>query len=95
MREVTHSATGPRRLTVDDIDPTYGDVAICLCGLSDDGPFCDGSHRRAEGEKPGTRYKYVDGERRRVELVLVEGDDGDEGGDAEMIREADEDDGGT
>lgn len=74
MREVTHTAAGPRKITADDIDDTYGDVAVCLCGLSEDAPFCDGSHKRTEGERPGERYKYVDGERRRVEFVFVEDD---------------------
>jgi CDGSH-type Zn-finger protein len=76
-REVTHTADGPYRLTADDIDETYGDVAVCLCGLSDDRPFCDGSHRQVEDEAEGVRYRYVDGERRVVELTYV--DDPDEG----------------
>jgi CDGSH-type Zn-finger protein len=71
-REVTHTATGPKRLTPDDIDDEKGDVAICLCGLSEEYPFCDGSHRRAEGEDPDERYKYVDGERRRVTVEFVD-----------------------
>jgi CDGSH-type Zn-finger protein len=73
MREVTHEATGPVRLDESDIDETHGDIAVCLCGLSDDAPFCDGSHRATEDEEPGVRYKYADdsaaGERRAVELV--------------------------
>lgn len=68
-REVTHEATGPRRVTVDDLDPKYGDIAVCLCGLSDDYPFCDGSHRETEDEEPGERYRYVDGERHRIEAI--------------------------
>lgn len=70
MREVTHSATGPLRLTPEDVDPEKGDVAVCLCGLSDDYPFCDGSHRKTEDERSDVRYKYVDGERRRVRLTF-------------------------
>jgi CDGSH-type Zn-finger protein len=76
MREVTHEATGPVRLDESDIDDEYGDVAVCLCGLSADRPFCDGSHRATEDEEPGVRYKYAgdraDGERRAVELVDTE-----------------------
>jgi CDGSH-type Zn-finger protein len=80
MREVTHSATGPLRLTPEDIDPEKGDVAVCLCGLSDEYPFCDGSHRRTDDETPGVRYKYVDGDRRRVELTYPDSETADDEG---------------
>lgn len=67
-RDVTLSATGPRFLDEEDIDPEKGDIAVCQCGLSDEFPFCDGSHRRTEAEDEGL-YRYVDGDRRRVESV--------------------------
>jgi CDGSH-type Zn-finger protein len=68
VREVTHEASGPYRLGPEDVDDEWGDVAICLCGLAESYPFCDGSHRRTDGEADGVRYKYVDGDRRQVEL---------------------------
>jgi CDGSH-type Zn-finger protein len=71
-REVTHTERGPYRLTADDIDETYGDVAICQCGLSADPPFCDGTHRRTEDEAEGVRYKYVDGQRHVVRVVSAD-----------------------
>jgi CDGSH-type Zn-finger protein len=75
MREVTHTDDGPYIVTPEDIDDENGDVAVCRCGLSDEYPFCDGNHRATEGEEPGVRYKYVDGERREVRLTHV--DDGE------------------
>ncbi len=68
-REVTHDATGPRIVTPEDIDEEKGDVAICLCGLSEEYPFCDGTHRRTSEEDPDTLYKYVDGTRRVVAAI--------------------------
>lgn len=75
-RLVELDATGPRRLSSDDLDPEKGDVAVCQCGLSDDFPFCDGSHRVTEDEGEDLCYRYVDdeNEERRVveDIVLAE-----------------------
>lgn len=69
-REVTHEATGPLKLDESDIDDEKGDVAVCLCGLSEEYPFCDGSHRATEDEGDAV-YKYEnddsDGDRREIE----------------------------
>jgi CDGSH-type Zn-finger protein len=65
-RLVEHEADGPLILGEDDIDDEKGDVAVCLCGLSDDRPFCDGSHRATHDEEDGRLYRYEDGERHEV-----------------------------
>lgn len=80
-REITHEATGPRYLDAGDIDPEKGDIAVCLCGLSADYPFCDGSHRATEDEESGVVYKYegddATGPRRVVERIVFEETDED------------------
>lgn len=78
-REITHDATGPLYLDESDIDPEKGDIAVCLCGLSAEYPFCDGSHRATKDERDAV-YKYegddADGPRRVVEEIVYADDSG-------------------
>lgn len=39
---------------------------ICMCGLSKNKPFCDGSHKQTESEEGGKLYKYTNMERTEV-----------------------------
>ena len=72
-REVTHEAEGPEAVDTDDHD---GAVYICQCGLSDNKPFCDGSHAAVSDEDDGERYKYEDdddeNQRRKIDQILFE-----------------------
>ena len=38
-----------------------GDKHICMCGLSANQPFCDGSHLKTQKEDDGKLYWYKDG----------------------------------
>lgn len=76
-REVTHDANGPAMLDESDLEAQGGDVAVCQCGLSDDRPFCDGSHAETTDESESTRYKYEedDDENPRHEIEEIVFDD--------------------
>jgi CDGSH-type Zn-finger protein len=50
----------PTKLGPSDLDPDKGDVAICQCGLSEEFPFCDGSHRATRTETEGICYRYLE-----------------------------------
>lgn len=52
-RLVRHELTGPIR-----IDPQDKPVFICGCGLTQNFPFCDGSHKACKSEVEGTLYVY-------------------------------------
>lgn len=71
-RRVTHEATGPLKLDRSDLDERKDDVAICLCGLSEEFPFCDGTHRITRDEPNDTVFEYDDGDRRAIERIVFE-----------------------
>ena len=59
-RLVRHDATGPIK-----IDPQDKPIFICACGLSQNFPHCDGSHKNCKSESPDKLSVYDD-ERKQV-----------------------------
>ena len=62
MRRVLKSDKRPL-----EIKPQQESVSICMCGLSKNQPFCDGSHKTTRDEEDGKTYDYdAEGHRHEV-----------------------------
>lgn len=60
-----------RLVKIDAKEPlkvTFGNESkfMCMCGLSKNGIFCDGTHQITSDEKDGKCYMYEDGQRMEV-----------------------------
>jgi CDGSH-type Zn-finger protein len=62
MRTILKSGQEPL-----EIKPQEKSVWICMCGLSKNQPFCDGSHKKTNDEESGKVYAYdEEGHRREI-----------------------------
>ena len=61
VRLVKKDAMGPMEVKVGNESRW-----ICMCGLSSNQPFCNGSHRMCAGEEEGKVYRYENGKRIEV-----------------------------
>jgi CDGSH-type Zn-finger protein len=61
-REIRCDGTGPIK-----VEPSDKPLWICGCGLTQNGPQCDGSHKKTRQEEDGKLYRYDD----KGELVEV------------------------
>ena len=65
MRRILKSASQPL-----EIKPQEKSVFVCMCGLSKNQPYCDGSHKAVTGEEDGKTYEYdAQGHRREVDSL--------------------------
>lgn len=71
-REITHDANGPKLIAEDELEEQGGSVHLCMCGLSNDYPYCDGSHTATTDEDADTRYKYENDDDENPRHVVAE-----------------------
>tara|TARA_A100001037_G_scaffold294026_1_gene311290 strand:+ start:170 stop:400 length:231 start_codon:yes stop_codon:yes gene_type:complete len=57
-RVIISSAHASHKLQVVDDEGNIRLRGICMCGLSSNLPFCNGSHRKTEDEEEGVLYTY-------------------------------------
>ncbi len=60
-RLVRHDATGPL-----EVKPQPKSVWICACGLSQNLPYCDGSHKTARQNEPAGQLCIYDKARKAI-----------------------------
>lgn len=62
-RLVHHDAAGPQ-----EVKPQEKSVWVCMCGLSQNLPFCDGAHKLTKLEEAGKCHVYDKARKSVVEI---------------------------
>ncbi len=60
-RLVRHDADGPI-----EVPPQEKSVFICMCGLSQNLPFCDGAHKACRTQEEAGKLYVYDAERKQI-----------------------------
>jgi CDGSH-type Zn-finger protein len=66
-RLVRHDATGPI-----EIKPQEKSVWICACGLSQNLPYCDGSHKQARVQEAAGQVAIYDKLRKSIVKTIAD-----------------------
>lgn len=57
-RVIVHEASASHKVQIVDEEGNVKTRGICMCGLSSNLPFCNGSHRKTKDEPEGALYQY-------------------------------------
>lgn len=63
-RLIRHDKQGPHEVKQAEVTK---DLWICMCGLSANKPFCDGSHKKTRDEEAECVYVYDENARVKVQ----------------------------
>lgn len=65
-RLVKREAKGPMKIEIGGEEKWF-----CMCGLTQNQPFCDGSHKKTKDEDDSKLYMYIDGVRTEIKIEKI------------------------